>query len=125
MNPGHVLKTALLAAALLASTLAAQGVEKEADRAKLISLNSQVIDVTAPPEKIPAHLVARASAAGVDPYLLVKFSGPTTARQLAALQASGARIHTYLPYFTYLVKMPPTAAEHGKALRAIKAAAGA
>jgi len=114
MNPGHVLKTAVLATALLASALAAQGVEKEADRAKLISLNSQVIDTTAPEGHIPAHLLAR-SAAGEGEVLLVKFPRPVTADQIAALTGSSARIYTYLPYYTYLVKMPATG--HAKTLR--------
>jgi hypothetical protein len=116
MSPGRSLGIAVLAAAFLASNLAAQGVEKEADRSKLISLNSQVIDTTAPPRNIPEHLIARSAAVtgATDEYLLVKFAGPVTARQIAALQESGARIYTYLPYYTYLVKMP---AGQGKTLR--------
>jgi subtilisin family serine protease len=125
MSTRRIFGGTLLAATLLATSLAAQGVEKEAHRARWISLNSHDIDVTAPPEKIPAHLVARAAASGLDEILLVKFPGPVTARQLAALNASGARIYTYLPYDTYLVRMPATAAEHGKALRTITGAAGA
>jgi len=114
MNPGRSLGIAVLTAALFASALAAQGVEREADRSKLISLNSQVIDTTAPEGHIPAHLTARSAADGGE-VLLVKFPRPATAEQIAALTRSGARIYTYLPYYTYLVKMP--AAGHAKALR--------
>ncbi|HZF12784.1 MAG TPA: hypothetical protein VFE33_28690, partial [Thermoanaerobaculia bacterium] len=96
MNPGRSLGIAVLTAALFASALAAQGVEREADRSKLISLNSQVIDTTAPEGHIPAHLTARSAADGGE-VLLVKFPRPATAEQIAALTRSGARIYTYLP----------------------------
>ncbi|MEA2694845.1 MAG: hypothetical protein QOJ16_4232, partial [Acidobacteriota bacterium] len=114
----------LLIAALFTSALNAQGEEKSADRSRLISLNSHVIDTSAPPANIPEHLVARSAAVtgATDEYMLVKFPGPVSAQQIAALKASGARIYTYLPYYTYLVKMQ---AGQGKALHDLKAAAGA
>ncbi|HEV7514858.1 MAG TPA: hypothetical protein VGR07_01030, partial [Thermoanaerobaculia bacterium] len=111
-------------AGLFTSALNAQAEEKAADRSRLISLNSHVIDTSAPSGNIPEHLIARSAAVtgATDEYMLVKFPGPVSAQQIAALKASGARIYTYLPYYTYLVKMP---AGQGKALHALKAAAGA
>jgi subtilase family protein len=125
MSTRRIVSSAVLAAALLASTLAAQEVEKEADRAKRISLNSHVIDTTAPPEKIPAHLLARTAGTAAGPageVLLVKFPAPVTGRQIAALERSGARIYTYLPHYAFLVRTPVTAAGHAKALRAMTGA---
>lgn len=98
--------SAVLIAVLAASPLVAQPAGREADRARLISLNSHVIDVAAPPADVPAHLTARSAPGGSGEYLLVKFAAPATAAQIAALRASGARIYTYLPYDTFLVRMP-------------------
>jgi fibronectin type 3 domain-containing protein len=64
------------------------------DRRYLIALNSQRIDTRATP--------AAAVAAG-DGRVLVKFPGPVTAEQLAALTAT-AQIYTYLPHDTFLVR---------------------
>ena len=66
------------------------------DRSHLIALGSQTIDVRA---QMPA---AQVSIPG-DDRVLVKFPGPVTAAQLAALEAS-AQIYTYLPYDTFLVR---------------------
>ncbi len=131
MRTGRLVRSTLVVgaiAALFASALSAMPAgtaeipEKAADPSRLISLNSHVIDVSAPQGDIPEHLQARSAAAtgATDEILLVKFAGPVTARQIAALQASGARIYTYLPYYTYLVKMP---AGQGKALRRAAGAA--
>jgi hypothetical protein len=125
MKTRRVVRSTILIAALFSSALAAQGVEKEADRSKLISLNSHVIDTTGREPDIPAHLVAR-QAGGTGEVMLVKFPQPATAAQIAALTKSGAKIYTYLPYYTYLVRMPAAAAaNHEKALLDLKSATGA
>ncbi len=41
-----------------------------------------------------------------DAYVLVKFPGPVTASQRAALEAVSLRVYTYLPHDTFLVRMP-------------------
>lgn len=67
------------------------------DRSHVIALESQVIDTRlAVPDAAPA------STSG-DGYVLVKFPGPVTAAQLQTLAAS-ARIYTYLPHDTFLVR---------------------
>jgi subtilisin family serine protease len=124
MRTGRLFTSTVLVAALFASFLSAQGVEKEADRSRLISLNSHVIDTSAPEANIPAHLVAHQARGGGE-VMLVKFPAPATARQIAALEGSGAKIYTYLPYYTYLVRTPAAAAGHAKALATFKSATGA
>ncbi|MBZ0221900.1 MAG: S8 family serine peptidase, partial [Dokdonella sp.] len=47
---------------------------------------------------------------------LVKFSGPISADQRAAVEAAGARIIGYAPYYAYIVRMP---AERDQAMHAI------
>jgi fibronectin type 3 domain-containing protein len=64
------------------------------DRRYLIAMNSQRIDTRVTPDE------AAASGGG---RMLVKFPGPVTAEQLAALAAT-AQIYTYLPYDTFLVR---------------------
>jgi hypothetical protein len=64
------------------------------DRRYLIALNSQRIDTRATPD---------AAVAASDGRVLVKFPGPVTAEQLAALTAT-AQIYTYLPHDTFLVR---------------------
>ncbi|HEY6176740.1 MAG TPA: hypothetical protein VIX73_19925, partial [Kofleriaceae bacterium] len=63
------------------------------DRRYLIAMNSQRIDTRVTPDE--------AAAAGG--RVLVKFPGPVTAEQFAALAAT-AQIYTYLPYDTFLVR---------------------
>jgi hypothetical protein len=97
--------TSLLSLLLLSavSPLAAQDLDARAEAT--ISLNSQVIDTSRPePAELPKAL--RAQEAVEDEVLLVKFPGPVTAGQVGALEAAGARIYTYLPYYAYLVKVP-------------------
>src|SRR5678816_1089993 len=66
------------------------------DRSHTIALGSQTIDT---------RLAAPAAATSTsgDGYVLVKFPAPVTAAQLQALSAS-ARIYTYLPHDTFLVR---------------------
>jgi hypothetical protein len=68
-------------------------------RSDLVSLSSMAIDVNAPPE-IPQALQADSA----DGHYLVKFPGPVSARQRAALDKVAERVYTYLPYDTFLVK---------------------
>jgi subtilase family protein/concanavalin A-like lectin/glucanase superfamily protein/fibronectin type III domain protein len=64
------------------------------DHHYLIAMNSQQIDTRIAPDE--------AGAAG-DRRVLVKFPGPVTAEQFAALAAT-AQIYTYLPYDTFVVR---------------------
>jgi subtilisin family serine protease len=73
------------------------------DRAHTIALASQVIDTRA------ALPDAATYAAGGDVRALVKFAGPPTADQIAALAAQ-TRIYTYLPHDTFLVRAPASPA---------------
>jgi fibronectin type 3 domain-containing protein len=64
------------------------------DRRYLIAMNSRRIDTRVAPD---------AAAAASDGRVLVKFPGPVTVEQLAALAAT-AQIYTYLPHDTFLVR---------------------
>jgi hypothetical protein len=73
---------------------------------RFIALNSHVIDTRAArAAAIPEHLRATALAADTGEYALVKFPGPVSAKQLQSLRASVARVYTYLPHDTFLVKL--------------------
>ncbi len=82
----------------------------EAPADRLISLASGVIDTGAPEPELPETLRVRPAAPGEDPVVLVKFPGPPTGPQIAALEAASLRVYTYLPYYAYLVKLPAGAA---------------
>jgi subtilisin family serine protease len=73
-----------------------------------IALRSWRIDVRAGDSAVDASLRARPedAAASGEEIVLVKFAQPPTARQIAALVAASLRVYTYLPYHTYLVKVP-------------------
>ncbi len=75
--------------------LAVHGQEGGPDRSTRISLNSGVIDIRKSPDDPPRG-----------DRVLVKYPGPVTAGQVRALAAAAQRIYTYLPYDTYLVKLP-------------------
>ncbi len=96
-----------LTAALL---LALFGLDRQAeaaavDRGTQISLRSGVIDTRDLPP-IPARLRADpGDASGA--YVLVKYPRPIAAAEHRALAAAALEIYTYLPHFTYLVRMPP------------------
>ena len=99
-----LVRLALAGLALLAVPgLAAAG--PEPPRSRAIVLTSGVIDV-ARPAAVAEPLRAAAPAGAAGEVLLVKFPGPVTARQYAALEAASERIYTYLPHDTYLVRMP-------------------
>jgi hypothetical protein len=71
-------------------------VDSDHDRGHTIALGSQVIDTRTAAD----DALVSTTADGVQ---LVKFPGPVTAEQLAALSAR-ARIYTYLPHDTFLVR---------------------
>jgi hypothetical protein len=103
-----VMAVAIVAAGGLATAASASPAGADADRGRLISLSSRTIDVAAPSAEaaeIPERLKAAPAGASDDAYVLIKFPGPVTARQHAALARAAARIYTYLPYDTYLVRM--------------------
>jgi Subtilase family len=105
MKGRSALRLSAAMALVLAATVAA---DAEPDRSRLISLSSGAIDVTRP-AAVPEHLSAAASTGSVAPateVVLVKFPGPVTAAQYAALEAAAVRIYTYLPHDSYLVRMP-------------------
>ncbi len=77
---------------------------------RLISLASRVIDTGAPEPELPEALRARPAQPGADEVALVKFPGPPTARQIAALEAASVRVYAYLPFYAFLVKLPAGAA---------------
>jgi len=97
----------LLLLAASGPALAAQDSRSlDARAATIISLSSRVIDTSRPEPEIAEGLRADSVAAGEDEIVLVKFPGPVTARQVKALRAASLQVYTYLPYYTYLVKMP-------------------
>ena len=82
------------------------------ERSYTVALGSQVIDTrTAAAPAVPA----------AGDYTLVKFPGPVTEAQLHALSAT-ARIYTYLPHDTFLVRLNPGASASFAAQPAIGAA---
>src|SRR3954465_13877537 len=77
--------------------------------ATTIALNSRVIDVSRPQPVLPEALRVRPADSQEDrdgDIVLVKFPAPVTARQFKALRAASLQVYTYLPYYSYLVKMP-------------------
>ena len=90
----------LLAAFVPRLPAAQESLDAEARAATVISLTSGAID-TSRPQALAEELAAPGSG-----IVLVKFAGPVTARQIQALRAASERIYTYLPYYTYLVKLP-------------------
>jgi hypothetical protein len=72
----------------------------------VISLRSGVIDTSRPQPAIPEALSVRPGGAAEDEIVLVKFAGPPSRAQIAALRAASLEVYTYLPYYSYLVKLP-------------------
>ncbi|HEU4533209.1 MAG TPA: S8 family serine peptidase [Polyangiaceae bacterium] len=85
---------------------AAADAEGDEARGALILLNSVPIDRRTPAAEPPPHLRAHPGS-GADDYALVKYPGPITAAQSAALRAAAQQVYTYLPHDTFLVKMAP------------------
>jgi hypothetical protein len=102
-----VCSTLLLALAVAAARLPAQeSLGAEARAATTISLSSTVID-TSRPQVLPEALTARPEEAAQEAQVvLVKFPGPVTARQMSELRAASLQVYAYLPYYSFLVKMP-------------------
>ena len=71
------------------------GADPDQDRGHIIALGSQVIDT-----RLATDATTSTTADG---YQLVKFPGPVTAEQIQELSAH-ARIYTYLPHDTFLVR---------------------
>jgi hypothetical protein len=123
MNGRNSLLGAALALALLVfpGLGAAHAAEPAVDeRSRLISLTSVVVDVSRP-LVVPEGLAAVPAAAGEDEVVLVKFPGPVTAAQLAALEGAVQRVYTYLPFDTFLVRMRAGARQDSRALAALGA----
>ncbi len=78
----------------------------EARASTLISLSSRVIDTSRPQPEVSASLRVRPEDSLEDEIVLVKFPAPPNARQIEALRKASLEVYTYLPYYTYLVKMP-------------------
>ena len=78
----------------------------EARAATVIALKSRLLDTSRPEPALPEALRARPADSIADEVVLVKFPGPVTARQVQALRAASLQVYTYLPYYSYLVKMP-------------------
>ena len=96
---------------LLAPLFAARAAAPAATAARestVISLRSGVIDTSRPQPAIPESLSVRPGGADADAdeVVLVKFPAPPSQKQIAALQAASLRVYAYLPYYSYLVKMP-------------------
>jgi len=106
-----------LSCALLLGVIAcaptAEPTSADQDRSYTIALASQLIDTRLAAPEPPASSADSA-------YALVKFPGPVSAEQLQALSAS-ARIYTYLPNDTFLVRPYAGAATSFRAAPAIRA----
>ena len=72
----------------------------------VISLSSGAIDTSRPLPAVPEALSVRPGDSVEDEVVLVKFPAPPTRRQIEALRKASLQVYTYLPYYTYLVKMP-------------------
>jgi hypothetical protein len=92
----------VLSLAALVPRLQAQ---EETRAATVISLNSTVIDVSHP-QVVPEALQVHPDPAAESQVMLVKFPRPVTAKQARELRAVSLEVYTYLPYYSYLVKMP-------------------
>lgn len=87
--------------------LAAAGLRLPAQEpATAISLSSGVIDTGKRLPEPPEALRVRPEDAVEDEIVLVKFPAPPTAWQVEALRKASLRVYTYLPYYSYLVRMP-------------------
>lgn len=80
--------------------------DAHAERSSQISLASGTLDIGKTATEIPEHLTITAGGPDSDEIVLVKFSGPVTAAQLAVLESRAERVYTYLPHNAFLVKVP-------------------
>ncbi len=101
------LAAALLGLAFFCGSVAGGDVsEQSAPERSTIALASRVIDTGKTVAAVPETLDVARSPGGED-LVLVKFPGPVTAAQLAALERLAARVYTYLPDDAFLIRMPP------------------
>lgn len=96
----------LLVAACLRLPAQEAAASLETRASTLISLSSRVIDTSRPQPEVPEALRVRLEDAVEDEIVLVKFPAPPTARQIEALRKASLKVYTYLPYYSYLVRMP-------------------
>ena len=102
-----VLLFSLLFLMFLCPRLPAQESASLAMRASsVIALQSGAIDTSRPQPVLPEALRSLPADGAADEIVLVKFPAPVTARQVQALRAASLQVYTYLPYYSYLVKMP-------------------
>ncbi|HET9765346.1 MAG TPA: S8 family serine peptidase [Thermoanaerobaculia bacterium] len=85
---------------------AAEPLPLEARAATLVSLRSALIDVAAGEPSVDPELRGDAGGGRADEIVLVKFAAPPTGKQVAALHEATRRVYTYLPFYTYLVRVP-------------------
>lgn len=102
------------------ATEGAPPIETAAEAAVRIALRSGAIDTGRLVPEPPPALRARPAEEGEDDIVMVKFPGPVSAEQVEALRAASLHVYTYLPHYTYLVKMPG-----GEAARSALPALGA
>ena len=100
-----VRSTSLLLLAAVSTLLAREAAGLEGKESTVISLSSGVID-TVRPRAIPGTLSVRPEDSLEDEIVLVKFPAPPTRRQIEALRKESLQVYAYLPYYSYLVKMP-------------------
>jgi hypothetical protein len=101
-----LLAAAGLRLAAVEVAVGAAGTAGGARESAVISLNSGVIDTTRPQPALPEALSVRPEDAVEDEIVLVKFPAPPTAGQIEALRGASLKVYTYLPYYSYLVRMP-------------------
>lgn len=108
-----VRSTSLLLLAAVSTLLAREAAGLEGRESTVISLSSGIIDTSGPLPAVPEALSVRPEDSLEDEIVLVKFPAPPTGRQIDALRKASLRVYAYLPYYSYLVKMP--AARRGPA----------
>ena len=101
-----VRSASLLLLAAVSTLLARQAAGLEGREPAVISLSSGIIDTSRPLPAIPEALSVRPGDSIEDEIVLVKFPAPPTGRQIEALRKASLQVYAYLPYYSYLVKMP-------------------
>jgi subtilisin family serine protease len=96
----------LLLLAAVPSLLAREAAGLEGRESTVISLSSGVIDTARPQGPVAEALSVRPEDAAESEIVLVKFPSPPTGRQIEALSRASLKVYAYLPYYSYLVKMP-------------------
>ncbi|MCB1035850.1 MAG: hypothetical protein KDD47_18665, partial [Acidobacteria bacterium] len=75
----------------------------QADRSHLIALRSGVVDL-----RVEAAAGEAPHARPMAPHelALVKYAGPLSSEQMRALEGTVEKVYGYLPYDTFLVRLP-------------------